>query len=1817
MLLLLLLCGCGALYAEHLTCVICEPGTYCYNDQLLLCPEHATSHTGSDNIMHCVCLSGYYQEPDSHSCLPCLAGSYCENEAQYSCPEHTTSLELSGSSSNCICLPGYTGSPCEACVAGTFKSVNGSVACEFCPENTFSTVQAAIDVSVCEDCPAHSHAVAGSDSITDCVCDEGYESFGTDCVPICNANSARLVAGGSCLCSAGFTGADGVAPDYTTSCTACPAGTFKATNGSEACQPCEANSYNPDTAAQSCLDCTANAVSDSGASSVTECLCMPAYTLVDGSCVLCSGGFFKNTTSNQECSVCEVGTFSEGGVTACSECLSNTYQNEKGQSSCKACSTNSVSAAGSDDCECVPGYSAHCEGCASGALLNGTCELCLTGYYKSDTGNEPCTACDSGRVTLNPSSTYLENCTVCFGFTTETMTGRICSSCPANSLANAGAADISACQCDAGYTGLITQAGDSCVECEAGKYKSSLGSAACSACPLGMIGIANASLRDTVANSCAQCPIDTYSSSLTVCTDCPQHTVAPVQSGDASACVCDVGYTLNNGNCEVCVAGYVKAVTGNQACDICGAGTYELDNVCVSCPNNTNSAAGSFVITSCVCNAGFTGDDGTDCVSCSAGTYKPSTGSSACITCGENTYYSGDAPYVTDQCTICPGNSSSTAMSSSLSDCTCNAGFIRSAVDRCLLCTEGFYCVNQYSMVACSSGSSSAAGSTNSNDCTCSAGFFGPANTCTRCPVNSYCPGGESNVSCPAHSTTLGIGGQTNVSGCVCDAGYYETILDGNVGCEQCPVDSFCANDIRITCPANSSSRPGQDSIADCFCDEYFTKDVTGNFCFECSNKFVCHASDGFSEGIVQQCKGTSVNVNQHCVCPLGSFCDEGNSNASCSGFADTCNDCPVGFYCNSNMKMSCDVNSTSPANSSSVLNCTCLPGYYRSTTGQCLLCPIGSYCSDETQVYCKSFDSHLTTPSPGQDERTDCICELGFFRQNALDSCKLCPKDFYCASETITELPNVVACQLNAMTHNRGSDEKSDCFCNAGFLLTYDAATPMLCVECAPGERCAGGDVEPELCHLENRMPSADHTSCICGVGFEEDVNFQCSACQPGYFKDTTGNQACSLCPDGTVWVNSSSCVPCRDFASSSPDRLSCNCDAPRTLFGDTCVLCEENHYYDAGICVSCPVHSTSTIGSSDITDCSCNAGYVFDNPDCVACAAGTYANDGVCVSCGLNAFSSAASDAADDCFCNNTMCQQFVFTNNCVGICADSPEDCVACSAGEFKNFTSGIGNTDECQSCAVDSYQHQTGQTGCLQCHETRTNQHKLRTTVESCECRIGFEPTSELATDTCVACSTGHVKSDHGDFDCVPCDIGQFIDITGASACLHCWQEVNVVGANTTLTSGSTNVDDCLCDEGRYNSNNVCELCASGSYKSAKGMFACTFCGVDPVNHYGADEEGAVSLTHCLSCPDHSGQDKDVIGATNLMDSVSDCLCFPGHDTWTSSACTACEQYEYKIGYSNDECIFCPAGHYFVSSNQLCLMCDLVDGTNTSRRHQLNVVNSADNTYSWGTGESDCTCDVGYVRINDINVDYCQGCDYGTYRNDPLQLGCTDCALDHYQDQIGMTECIICPNNSHTNATAKTAITDCLCNAGYELHDSEHLCIACPAGSFSEKGSNLCQLCPENTFSEGAAETCTPCGANEQSPSASKSQLYCNCMPGYGSNGSATCVACDEGKFSVGGVAQTNQYPVCSDCPTAKTSPSTSDAVNDCVCIPGHEDVGTDASAACTPCVSGQYSHGGSNEPCKICGFGAVTEPTSAAVSFDQCQCDATIGLQSLA
>lgn len=1801
----LMLIMVSAVQSEHLVCEICPENTWCHNDLLYRCPSHSTSHIGSDNVTFCMCKAGFYQV-NNHSCLPCEQDHYCQNEIQYECPENTTSPMYSTSQTACVCAQGYGGDTCTVCPRGTYKSSSSNDECVQCGIGKYGLLYGATDVSVCLPCPDHSTSAAGSGSRNDCECVDGYESYADGCIIKCSEHSTRLIAGGDCLCETGFTGNNGIAPLYSTSCQPCLPGSFKDSVGSAGCQPCPQNTYSDESNSSSCHNCTQYSISAPESTSALQCLCQAGYQLHNGMCEPCGLGTAKSTDSNQNCDLCASGFYALHGATDCNACPVGTFQFSTGQSSCHRCTDHSVSSNLSHGCLCLPGYEPSCADCnaltnAGTLTVEASCTACALGSFNVDGNNTDCQSCGIGKTTSQSGAQSSQLCSICFGYTQETDLGRICVQCPANSAALAGSTSLSDCQCDAGFTG----ANGNCTACEIGYQKLSSGPAPCTACPDGFIGQED--------GGCVICPANSYRLSLTTCESCGPFKESAAGSNTIQSCECVQHYEPTGDACAPCAAGHVKPLVGNTACVACEVNTYQLNEACEPCPANSTSSSASSSLQHCVCTAGHFGANGTSCPPCQPGTFKPSTGSKSCTVCPSNTYYQGDPPYILNTCVGCPKNSTSSEGSFSLDHCVCQPGFVRED-NACRLCFAGSYCPSQFTELSCNVGGYSVSGSYDASSCTCVAGYYGTANNCVLCQVNAFCSGNGDMQACPGNSTTLSLGGKTNITACVCDNGFYK---DENHLCVECSKDHYCYSDQKVTCPANSSSLKSQGTVAQCVCDEYFHQDASVEpHCVLCGPHLVCHGSvDGLSAGLIEVCADNSSNVNQQCVCQQGMYCGSGNAaNLSCSGSDLACSTCPSGYYCKENSMFACGPNSTAPPNSFDASQCVCKPGYYKTDQGQCLICPLGSYCQNEQLIPCTSHDVNLTTLLPGSSDRDSCLCQRGLFRLNTTDKCKLCPANTYCPFENVINLPNVVPCQTNEFTNARGAYVDTQCICMAGFYLD-DHSTAIKCLPCGEGQRCSSGEVVEEFCHLKNRTATADHTACVCMKGFFQNSDYDCEPCAPGHVKNVIGDQSCTACPVDTFALNSTTCAPCPMLSTSTHNRVSCVCESPYVMTSNECALCAQDEYYYQQQCHACPANSSTkgAAGSEGIASCICDAGHHFTDDHCQLCLAGTFESDGVCQSCGNGASSAIGSDSIDDCICNATLCQQMVWNQDCSGQCEVPPTPCSMCAKGHFKPEASDIGNHDLCTNCPLGEYQDQEGQMSCISCHGTRTTALTASIDVNACICKAGFDEDSTDATLTCHECIPGHFKPDHGDYACQACTIGKFANSSAATMCHNCWQESAVQGANTTVAGASDSVAMCVCSHGYFENENVCALCQPGSYKDFKGMEVCALCGIDDTQHtFGAEDYGAIDSAHCQSCPQHSGQLESEISHDQLMNAASDCLCFPGHSNWSVTGCKPCPEFQFKIGFNNDQCQFCADGHYFVAKNEICETCLLLDADNSSRRHTLQAVNVLDDALRWGTQQEDCVCDLGFVRSSDT----CHPCLAGFFRGVVNSLVCSPCPHDQYQDLTGSTECKPCPPNSHTLSNASADISSCRCDAGYQLvsNATHHACEPCQGGYYANHSSNVCEQCPSSTFSLPNAAQCTPCGVNEISAAGSSSESQCVCEAGFGSTLTQAnlCVQCAVDTYSVGGDDE-NQRPLCTPCPNNKTAPVQSVSAQSCVCVAGHEDTGNNPLAACTPCRNGQYSAGGDNVACRLCGFGTVTEPPLAAISFEQCACSADLGL----
>ena len=134
-------------------------------------PLHSTLDPISGSF---VCLAGYFGSAAS-GCERCPAGTYkdvngsapcslCSHGNYWTlsggisestcseCPSYTYSPVGSSMLTNCTCNKGYTGPDgiqCAACIAGTYKDVNGSAPCSPCSEGKYSTETGEMLESTC------------------------------------------------------------------------------------------------------------------------------------------------------------------------------------------------------------------------------------------------------------------------------------------------------------------------------------------------------------------------------------------------------------------------------------------------------------------------------------------------------------------------------------------------------------------------------------------------------------------------------------------------------------------------------------------------------------------------------------------------------------------------------------------------------------------------------------------------------------------------------------------------------------------------------------------------------------------------------------------------------------------------------------------------------------------------------------------------------------------------------------------------------------------------------------------------------------------------------------------------------------------------------------------------------------------------------------------------------------------------------------------------------------------------------------------------------------------------------------------------------------------------------------------------------------------------------------------------------------------------------------------------------------------------------------------------------------------------------------
>jgi hypothetical protein len=927
------------------------------------CDHWAEGHPSGNNP-YCV-LDGVC----NRCCASCR--NRCEGAGQYleTCQQYCWNL---GPATNVTKIVPYDS--CTECDAGKYKSSAGGPEpghCLVCEAGKYS----AAGSSACQLCPASSTSPAGSSAVTQCTCNAGYVKSGDVCVAPCNA---------------GYTGPVGEL------CTPCAEGKYKTEIGSAACQQCNPSlAYNP----QYSPNAFTGPYSPAASTSISQCFCpanshfgwgypncryCPANSETleinaadEGKCG-CKAGYWG---PRWNCQPCLAGTYKnyvcsafncEPQNTACAKCPDGTYQGADGQSTCISCGVGTEThwnggSTGFNDatipCKCKLPYIGNpatgCKLCEAGTInwQDHGVNFCLScsvidQYRNSSAGssNPSNCACIPGYTGPTPNNQAFISvsssisrpapnpCTVCAAGTYKSVLGSAaCSSCPLGKTSLPGSTAESNCRdtlkCNAGYTGPDDGI---CTECAAGSYKATVGSVSCTLC---LAGKYSTLTGQSSSGTCQDCAAGKYAtatgqSSSSTCQDCLAGKYVSL-TGSSVCENCLAGkYSTATGQsssvtCQDCLSGKYSTATGQTTCEDCLAGKYSTLTGQSSSGTCQDCSAGKF--------SGLTGQSSLDtCQHCSAGKYSTATGQSSTGTCqncatGKFSALTGQSSSATCENCLQGKYSALTGQSSSATCLDCSAGKYSLATGQsvCQDCLAGKY--------------STGTGQSSSGTCQdCAAGKYATAtgqsssDTCQDCSAGKY-------------STTTGQSSSGTCQNCL--AGKYSTATgqSSSATCQDCLAGKY-------------SSATGQSSAAtcqDCLAGKYSaaTGQSTSATCQNCL------------AGTYATLTGSTICDN----CLAGKY-----SAATGQSSAATCQDCLPGKFNSATAQSSCQDCPALSSSSAGSSECFCNPGYWDSYVS-CKQCPLGKYrdhvclatpCAQNT---CLACPSGTYAPTPGQSACTKC----------------------------------------------------------------------------------------------------------------------------------------------------------------------------------------------------------------------------------------------------------------------------------------------------------------------------------------------------------------------------------------------------------------------------------------------------------------------------------------------------------------------------------------------------------------------------------------------------------------------------------------------------------------------------------------------------------------------------------------------------------------------------------------------------------------------------------------------------------------------------
>ena len=639
-----------------------------------------------------------------------------------------------------------------------------------------------------------------------------------------------------------------------------------------------------------------------------------------------------------------------------------------------------------------------------------------------------CVPCEAGKFKPTLSDVACSDCPEKF-YCPEQSVNPL--TCVPNSTSTSNSQKVEDCHCDAGfhYVSASDVEDYHCDLCEPGSFTDDINNKNCTLCPAGFWS----DLYGTT--QCFICPLNSYCPEGSVLPiACPANSVSVQYSSVITDCHCNPGYHFNLElsdtseisayGCLPCAPGFYNELFNQESCIECPKDTFNtrhasnLSSDCLTCTANSSSLASSDELRDCLCDLGFSGNPGEECIECEPGFFRSNSSEYICTACAANTYNVDYASDSDEHCTACDSDKVSGIGSPRKLQCVCKPGLFSTLHESgiewtCTPCAVGSFSedINTTECSLCPIGTfSNATSATSSDTCTvCADGSYAVLagrSECSKCG-----PGTWQNVRlenyqqlecelCPLNSTQ-GNYGSYDINDCTCDAAFEKkcTQFDSNnpgvcimFECVPCEEDHFCAgSNAKQACPTNSIAPTSSSAVTDCVCNVSYYGSYGGP-CLACGENFYCPGGENQVSCMPFSSSDTLSSRIEDCIC---------NPSYYSTALGQSCQKCPPGYYCGGGTHRShCANNSDSRPGSNTISACLCDPGYWRG----CILTEEGTYVNGDNEV----CDTNWDIP------------------------CMLCEENNVCVNNSLLHCPHDSSAPI-------GTHDAHACVCNNGYYKVHD----------------------------------------------------------------------------------------------------------------------------------------------------------------------------------------------------------------------------------------------------------------------------------------------------------------------------------------------------------------------------------------------------------------------------------------------------------------------------------------------------------------------------------------------------------------------------------------------------------------------------------------------------------------------------------------------------------------------------------------------------------------------------------------------------------